>query len=152
MFINFILLIFFIYSTYLATKTLYDNRTKFRYSVSSYSEFYKDVDLADSKSKKENQWVVGLTIAISLLFMTFMIDIWTYDTSVVFTLLTIIQMLGIFKGLRHAYNIYLVEEYRNKYEENIGSKFRYISGMTMQLISIMYCVYGSVVLFLQLIK
>lgn len=152
MFVDFILLIFFIYSTYLAIKTLYDNRTKFRYSVNSYAEFYKDVDLAENKSKKENQWIIGLTIANSLLFMTFMIDIWSYDTSLVFTFLTIIQILDMFKWLRYSYNVYLVKEARDKYEENIGSSFRYISGMIMQLVSVIYCIYGSVILFLQLIK
>ena len=152
MFVNFILLVFFIYSTYSSIKKLYDNRTQFRYSVNSYVRFYKSVDSANSNSKKENQWIVGLTIAISLLFMTFMIDIWSYDTSIVFTLLTIIQMLCIFKGLRDIYYIYLVEESRDRYEENIDSKLRYVFGMIMQLVSFIYCVYGSVIFFLQLIK
>ena len=152
MFVNFILLVFFIYSTYSSIKKLYDNRTQFRYSVNSYVRFYKSVDSAKINSKKENQWIVGLTIAISLLFMTFMIDIWSYDASIVFTLLTIIQMLCIFKGLRDIYYIYLVEESRDGYEENIDSKLRYVFGMIMQLISFIYCVYGSVILFLQLIK
>lgn len=153
MLFNFIYLLFFIYATYQGVRLLYDNRTRFKYLTNSYVDYYQTCEETEGKSKSDKRIMYGLIVATNFLLVTFMIDIWLYDsTNITYTVLTIIQILGMVRGLRQTYGIYFIEEEKENYHNILASRFRYIFAMILQFISLIYCMFTCVILFLQLIK